>query len=132
LNVTIGTVDFFGIDWWTGFDITFTRVCWTVAFVLFSNGDKFRTKSVSFFTHWWSGTFWSGFTFTVDDVVTTFIIVGITVNWNQVLSATVWIVRRTTFGFSDFDGFVFSTVVGFTFVSGFNRVTNIDFGTIFQ
>jgi hypothetical protein len=49
-----------------------------------------------------------------------------------VWSATVWIVRSTTFGFSDFDGFVFGTVVGFTFVGSFKNVTNIDFGTVFQ
>jgi hypothetical protein len=82
LNVTIGAFDFFGIDWWTEFGITYTRVFWTVAFVLCSNSDEFRTKSVSFFTHWWSVTFWSFFTFTSDDVITTFIIVGVTVNWN--------------------------------------------------
>jgi len=130
LDVTVFTFNFVDVDIWATFGVTNTRVFWTVAFVLFSFDDEFRTESVSFFAHWWSVTFWSGFTFTIDDVVTTFIIIGVTVDWNQVWSATVWIVRSTTFGFSDFDGFVFSAVVGFTFVSSFKNVTNIDFGTV--
>jgi hypothetical protein len=132
LNITVSTFNFVDADIWTAFGVTNARVFWTVAFVLFGFDNEFRTESVSFFTHWWSVTFWSGFTFTVDDIVTAFVIVGVTVNWNQVWSATIWIVGSATFGFSDFDGFVFGAVVSFTFVSSFKNITNIDFGTVFQ
>jgi hypothetical protein len=132
LNVTVGTFNFIDVDIWAAFSVTNARVFWTVAFVLFSFDDEFRTESVGFFTHWWSITFWGGFTFTVDDVMATFIFISVTVDWDQVWSATVWIVGSTTFGFSDFDGFVFGAVVSFTFVGGFKNVTNIDFSTVNQ
>jgi hypothetical protein len=130
LNVTVGAFNFVNVDFWANFGVANTRVFWTFAFVLFGFDNEFRTESISFFTHWWSVAFWSRFAFTIDDIVTTFVFIGVTVDWDQVWSATVWIVRSSAFGFSFFDGFVFGAVVSFTFVSGFEDVTDVDFGTV--
>jgi hypothetical protein len=130
LNVTVGTFNFVNVDFWANFGVADTRVFWTFAFVLFGFDNEFRTESVSFFAHWWSVAFWSGFAFTVDDVVATFVFIGVTVDWDQVWSATVWIIRSTAFGFSGFNCFVFGTVVSFAFVSGFEDVTDVDLSTV--
>jgi hypothetical protein len=132
LDVTVVALDFFNDNWWAASFVATTLVSWTGAFVFFSNSNEFRAESVSFFTHWWNITLWSGLTFTVDDLFTAHVWIGVSVDWDQMVWATVWIQWSTAFGFSNVNSFVFAAVVSFTFVRGFNNVTDVNPGTVFQ
>jgi hypothetical protein len=87
---------------------------------------------MGFFTHWWSIADWSSFTFTVDYLFAAHVWVGMSVDWNQMSWATIWIQWSTAFSFFFMNGFVFAAVVSLTFVRSFKNVTDVDPSTILK
>jgi succinate dehydrogenase hydrophobic anchor subunit len=132
LNVTIDAFNFVNVDFWAASFVATALVSWAVTLVFFSQSSEFSTETVSFFAHWWRSTFWSGFTFAVDDLFAAHVWIGVSVNWDQMSWATFWVEWRATFSFCLVDGFVFTAVVSLTFVRGLDNVTDVDFGTVFK
>jgi hypothetical protein len=127
-NVTINALDLVDVDDWATRIVTVARVGWAIALVLFRVSSEFHGKTVSLFAHWWSGASWSGFTFTVDDLFAAHVWISVSVDGDQMGWATVWIKWSSAFGFFDLHLFVFTAVVSFAFVRGFENVTDVDSG----
>lgn len=125
-NVTVDALDLVDVDDWAARVVAVARVGWAIALVLFRVSSEFHGKTLSFFAHWWSGAFWSGFTFTVDDLFTAHVWIGVSVDGDQMSWTTVWIEWSSAFGFFDLHLFVFTAVVSFTFIGSFKNGTNVD------
>jgi len=132
-NVTVDALDLVDVDDWATRIVAVARVGWAIALVLFRVSSEFHSETVSLFAHWWSGASWSGFTFTVDDLFAAHVWIGVSVDGDQMGRATVWIKWSSAFGFFDLHLFVFTAVVSFTFVGGFDNVPDVDSGdTVFK